>query len=343
MSVSPDSNILDVWSLVDHYLIPIKPFFDIDGVSEIMVNSHDSVYIEVFGEKKKVDARWESEFQLQSCIEQVANALGQKVNTQTHPNLDARLPDGSRVNALLSPYAAKGHCMTIRLFPKVRLTPDDLLLSGSFTSEMLEYFKAVMLDEANVILSGSTGSGKTTLLNMLGNFIPDSERIITIEDTLELQIEKPHMVATEAAVRAAFGDAQLTMGDLLKNALRMNPDRLVLGELRDAGAADTFLKAINTGHSGIVTTLHANSASDALTRLDGMVAGAATGKPWEAIQAEVRSNVDVVIQVKKIAGQGRRVTEVAEIVSSECSVLWAWNFDERKHVRTSVGSRFFKG
>ncbi len=259
MSALPDANILDVWSLVDHYLIPIKPFFDVEGVSEIMVNRHDDVYIEAFGEKKKVDARWDSEFQLQSCIEQVANALGQKVNTQTHPRLDARLPDGSRVNALLSPYAANGHCMTIRLFPKVRLLPDDLLNKGSFNQDMLRYFQNVMLAEANVILSGSTGSGKTTLLNVLANFIPDSERIITIEDTLELQINKPHLVATEAAVRATAGGMQLSMSDLLKNALRMNPDRLVLGELRDADAADTFLKAINTGHSGIVTTLHANS------------------------------------------------------------------------------------
>ena len=193
------------------------------------------------------------------------------------------------------------------------------------------------------LIAAPAGSGKTTLLNVLANFIPDSERIITIEDTLELQINKPHLVATEAAVRATAGGMQLSMSDLLKNALRMNPDRLVLGELRDADAADTFLKAINTGHSGIVTTLHANSTRDALIRLDGMAAGAGTGKPWEAIQAEVRANVDVVIQVKKLRDQGRRIVEVAELCDGECITLWEWNAHEERHIRKHNTSRLLEG
>ncbi len=332
---------IDVWALVDHYLAPIKPYLSMDGVTEIMVNGHDDVYIEVNGDKRKVDTRWASSFELRSCIEQVANALDQKVSPEMAPKLDARLPDGARVNALLAPYAARDHCMTIRLFPKVRLTPADMLESGTFSPEMLDFFQDAVEGEKNILISGSCGAGKTTLLNVLANYIPDGERIITIEDTCELQIDKPHVVTTEAAAHA-YGvnsaGTMISMADLLKNALRMNPDRIVLGEIRDAESADTFLKAINTGHSGTMTTLHANNTVDALVRLDSLATSAGQGRPFAAIQSEVRANVNVVIQVKKVRNIGRRVVEVAEIDEGRCKTFWSW--DGKQHVRVSAPSTF---
>lgn len=323
----------DDWSLVQHHLQPVAQFFGQAGVTEIMINRYDTVFIERYGQKERVEAGWASEFDLQSCIEQIANALGQQVHPDANPLLDARLPMGARVNALLAPYAADGHCMTIRLFPSEPLTAEDLLKTGSFNEPMLAFFKQVMEEGRNVVLAGGTGSGKTTLLRVLANFIPDDERIISIEDTLELRLQKPHLVQTEAAKRGARADRlQVTMGMLLKNVLRQNPDRIVVGEIRDAEAATTYLEAINTGHSGVISTYHANSPKDALARLCNLAAGSADKKPYEVIQAEVRQNIEIIIQVKKFKGQGRRVSEVAALDNGELVPLWRYDEGGRRHI-----------
>lgn len=319
------------WELVRHYLLPISPFFALEGVTGIFVNRFDSVYIMRHGEFQRVDARWQNEFHFVTAIEQIANALGQEVHPIERPLLDARLDDGSRINAVLAPTGVAGSNMTVRLFPKLRYTAEALMKAGSFDASMFEYLRLAMLNRFNILVSGGTGSGKTTLLNAVSNFIPRDDRIISIEDTAELQIDSDHWVALEAPHRFVKDVEPLTMSRLVKNALRMEPQRLIVGEVRDGAAAEALLTAANTGHSGILSTIHANSALDTIDRLTNLAAAGFSAIPYEHVQRQVRNNLDVIVHAQKTPHHGRRVVEIAELDEGEFRVLWRWDYENGRH------------
>lgn len=319
------------WELVRHYLTPIASCFTLEGVTGIFVNRYDSVYIMRRGEFEHIDARWNSEFHFVTAIEQIANALGQEVHAIERPLLDARLDDGSRINAVLAPTGVAGSNMTVRLFPKTRFTAEALMRAGSLDADMLRYLRLAMLNRFNVLVSGGTGSGKTTLLNAVSNFIPPDDRIVSIEDTAELQIDSSHWVALEAPHRFAKDVEPVTMSRLVKNALRMEPQRLIIGEVRDGAAAEALLTAANTGHSGILSTIHANSALDTIDRLTNLAAAGFSAIPYEHVQRQVRNNLDVIVHAQKTPRHGRRIVEIAELDNGEFALLWRWNYDEGRH------------
>ncbi len=326
------------WELVRHYLKPIKDYFTMDGVTGIFVNRFDSVFIMRRGEFEAVDARWMSEFHFVTAIEQIANALGQEVHALERPLLDARLDDGSRINAVLAPTGVAGSNMSVRLFPKTRFTADALMQAGSFNSDMCQYLRLAMLNRFNMIVSGGTGSGKTTLLNAVSNFIPDGDRIVSIEDTAELQLNSSHWVALEAPHRFVKDVEPLTMSRLVKNALRMEPQRLIVGEVRDGLAAEALLTAANTGHSGILSTIHANSALDTIDRLTNLAAAGFSAIPYEHVQRQVRNNLDVIVHAQKTPRHGRRLTEIAQLVNGEFKLLWKWNYQLGQHEQVAEPS-----
>jgi pilus assembly protein CpaF len=326
------------WELVRHYLRPIEAYFKLDGVTGIFVNRWDSVYIMRKGEFEKVNATWMSEFHFVTAIEQIANALGQEVHALERPLLDARLDDGSRINAVLAPTGVAGSNMTVRLFPKTRFTADALMQAGSFNADMCRYLRLAMLNRFNMIVSGGTGSGKTTLLNAVSNFIPDGDRIVSIEDTAELQLHSSHWVALEAPHRFVKDVEPLTMSRLVKNALRMEPQRLIVGEVRDGLAAEALLTAANTGHSGILSTIHANSAVDTIDRLTNLAAAGFSAIPYEHVQRQVRINLDVIAHAQKTPHHGRRLVEIAELVNGEFKLLWKWNYKLGQHEQVAEPS-----
>jgi pilus assembly protein CpaF len=326
------------WELVRHYLTPIAPYFRMDAVTGIFVNRYDSVYIMRHGDFIKVDSRWMSEFHFVTAIEQIANALGQEVHALERPLLDARLDDGSRINAVLAPTGVAGSNMSVRLFPKTRYTADALMQTGSFNADMRRYLKLAMLNRFNMLVSGGTGSGKTTLLNAVSNFIPPDDRIVSIEDTAELQIDSSHWVALEAPHRFIKDVEPLTMSRLVKNALRMEPQRLIVGEVRDSAAAEALLTAANTGHSGILSTIHANSALDTIDRLTNLAAGGFASIPYEHVQRQVRNNLDVIVHAQKTPKHGRRIVEIAELVQGEFRLLWRWNYRTAQHEQVAQPS-----
>ena len=326
------------WELVRHYLKPIDGFFSLEGVTGIFVNRFDNVYIMRFGEFVPVAARWDNEFHFVTAIEQIANALGQEVHPIERPLLDARLDDGSRINAVLAPTAVGGSNMTVRLFPKTRFSAQALVQAGALNEAMCGYLRLAMLNRFNIIVSGGTGSGKTTLLNALSNFTPRDDRVITIEDTAELQIESSHWVALEAPHRFSKDVEPVTMSRLVKNALRMEPQRLIVGEVRDGPAAEALLTAANTGHSGILSTIHANSAVDTIDRLGNLAAGSFSSIPYEHVLRQVRNNLDLIVHAQKTPRHGRRVVEIAELAGGEFRLLWRWNHAAGRHEMVNAPS-----
>jgi pilus assembly protein CpaF len=324
----------DAWSLANYYLSPILPLLTEDGVSEIMVNRHDEIFVEQYGEIAKVAAVFDSEQHLSQAIIQVANALGQVADPLSHPILDARLADGSRVCGTLSPTSTRGSSLCIRVFPRKRLTAEALVQRGALTAEMIDYLQTAVLVYANCFVSGGTGSGKTTLLNALSSFIPKQDRVVTVEDTHELAVDVENMVSLEAPhLRRPEADAQkVDMAFLIKSSLRMRPTRLFVGEIRDAMAATAFLHAINTGHSGCCSTIHANSCADALIRMQTLVAGAGR-LPYEVVRDQVRANLHVLVHAEKTPRHGRRVVQVAEVQDGEVRVLWSWDYARSVHVQ----------
>jgi pilus assembly protein CpaF len=322
----------DAWGLVSYYLKPVLPFFEEDGVSEVMINRFDQVFIEKFGRKEQVDVRFPGEEHLVTTVHQIANALGQISDPDTHPILDARLNDGSRVCAVLYPTATQGTQISIRVFPKVRLDAEALLKNGALTSEMLEYLRLAVLARGNILVSGGTGSGKTTILNVLSSFIPEEDRVITVEDTRELQVSVKNLVSLEAPRRRAMAaDAQnVDMAFLIRTTLRMNPTRILVGEIRDADAATAFLHAINTGHAGTCSTIHANNPEDALVRMQTLVAGQGA-LPFDVVRTQVRSNLHVVIHAESTPRHGRRIVQISELADGEVKKLWWWDYKRGGH------------
>jgi pilus assembly protein CpaF len=322
------------WDLVEHYLGPIRKLFDTDGVTEICVNRHDEIWIEKYGEFQRVEGMaFPNEDYVATMVNQIANALGQAVNKDTHPILDARLKDGTRVCAPLHPVSVKGTSISFRIFPKTKLTAKDLIKYGSFTEEMLEYLRLAIICHYNILVSGGTGSGKTTLLNIISEFIPLEDRVITVEDTQELKITTPNIVNLEAPTRRQQTGAQrVDMALLIKTCLRMNPTRIVVGEIRDASAATAFLHAINTGHTSC-STIHANSSIDALERIQTLVAGHGD-LPFQVVKSQVRSNLNLIIHAEKTPHHGRKLTSIAEVQSGEVIPIYRWSYSQAKHVKT---------
>ena len=298
---------------------PLEPLLKDPEVSDILVNTHDQVYVERRGKLEETDVRFKDDRHLLQVIDRIVSAVGRRIDDSS-PMVDARLPDGSRVNAIIQPLALDGPHLSIRKFKRDALSGEDLLRTSSLLPAMLELLQGVVKARLNVLISGGTGAGKTTLLNVLSGYIPTDERIVTIEDSAELQLRQPHVVRLETRSANIEGEGEVPQRMLLVNALRMRPDRIVVGEVR-AGEAVDMLQAMNTGHDGSLTTLHANSPRDALSRLETMISMAGLNLPDRAMRQQIASAIQVVIQVSRLSDGTRKVTSIAEIVGMEGEVI----------------------
>jgi pilus assembly protein CpaF len=294
---------------------PLEELLEDDSVTEVMVNRYDEIYVERAGRLLRHPLTFTGDRAVMGVIERIVAPLGRRID-ESSPMVDARLKDGSRVNAIIPPLAIKGPTLTIRKFAKRKLTVDDLVHFRSISPAMGEFLRVCVEARKNVIVSGGTGSGKTTLLNILSNFIPDGERVITVEDAAELKLHHAHLISLEARPANVEGKGQVAIRDLVKNTLRMRPDRIVVGECRGAEALD-MLQAMNTGHEGSLTTLHANTPRDALARLETMVLMAGMELPLSAIREQIASAVDVIVQQTRFSCGSRLVTHVVEITGME--------------------------
>ncbi|HZT08067.1 MAG TPA: CpaF family protein [Chloroflexota bacterium] len=298
---------------------PIEPLLQDAAISEVMVNGPDQVYIEQKGRIVLSDVKFDNDDHVRRIIDRIVSPLGRHVD-ESSPICDARLPDGSRVNIVIPPISLIGPCVTIRKFSKTPLTVDDLVRFGSMTPEIAEFLRACVLARLNVVVSGGTGSGKTTLLNVLSGFIPDDERIVTVEDAAELQLRQDHVVRLEARPPNIEGKGAITIRDLVINCLRMRPDRIVVGECRGREALD-MLQAMNTGHDGSLTTGHANSPRDMLSRLETMVLMAGMDLPVSAIRQQISSAVDVIVQQARLRDGSRKITQITEVQGMEGDII----------------------
>ena len=294
---------------------PLEPLLADPSVTEIMVNRHDEVFVERAGKLQRWPAVFTSDRAVQGIIERIVAPIGRRID-ESSPMVDARLKDGSRVNAVIPPLALKGPSITIRKFSKRKLGAEDLLTFGSASPAMIEFLQVCVVQRKNMLISGGTGSGKTTLLNILSNFIPDGERIVTIEDAAELQLHHSNIVSLEARPANIEGKGQISIRELVKNSLRMRPDRVVVGECRGGEALD-MLQAMNTGHDGSLTTAHANSPRDMLARLEVMVLMAGMDLPVSAIREQVASAVDIIVQQTRFACGTRKISSIVEVTGVE--------------------------
>jgi pilus assembly protein CpaF len=294
---------------------PIEPYLRDPTVSEIMVNGPDQIYVERAGVLQAVGVRFLDATHLRRTIEKIVARVGRRID-ESSPMVDARLPDGSRVNAVLGPIALDGPVLTIRKFATDPFTVNDLVAFGTFTPAVAEFLRLCVQGRLNVLVTGGTGSGKTTTLNVMSAFIPPTERIVTIEDAAELQLRQPHVVRMEARPSNSEGRGEVSIRDLVRNALRMRPDRIVVGEVRDGAALD-MLQAMNTGHEGSITTVHANSPRDGLARLETMVLMAGVDLPVRAIREQVSSALDLVVHQARLRDGSRRILAVAEVLGME--------------------------
>lgn len=284
-----------------------------ESITEVMINGHENIFIEKSGKLIKLDKQFESQRRLEDVIQRVVGLAGREVN-QANPIVDTRLPDGSRVNVVLPPIALCGPTMTIRKFSKTPMTIEKLIEYGSITREIADKLKLLVKAKYNIFISGGTGSGKTTFLNALSNYIPKTERVITIEDSAELQIKGvENLVSLETRNANSAGAGQITIRDLIKSSLRMRPERIVVGEVRGGEALD-MLQAMNTGHDGSLSTGHANSTEDMLSRLETMVLQGAAGLPLEAIRQQIASAVDVIIHLSRLRDHSRKTMEITEVL-----------------------------
>lgn len=298
---------------------PLEDLIADESVSEIMVNSYEEIFVERGGQLRKSDITFTSNQAVVGAIERIVTPLGRRID-ESSPMVDARLKDGSRVNAVIPPLALKGANITIRKFSKKKLVGEDLIRFGSMTPVMLEFLKTVVEQKANIIISGGTGSGKTTLLNVMSSYIPQDERIVTVEDAAELQLSQPNLVGLESRPANAEGKGLVTIRDLVKNCLRMRPDRIVVGECRGGEALD-MLTAMNTGHDGSLTTAHANTPRDCLARIEVMVMMAGMDLPVRAIREQIASAVRFIVQQNRFSCGSRKITHVTEITGMEGDVI----------------------
>ncbi len=294
---------------------PIQPLLDDDDISEIMVNGPDLVFVERNGKLTKTDIHFENDNQILKIIDRIILPLGRNIDTD-NPTVDARLPDGSRVNAVIPPVAIDGPSITIRKFQKGKLSIDQLIEYQSLTRNMAEFIRACVISHLNIIVSGGTGSGKTTLLNVLSGFIPPNERIVTIEDAAELKLQQEHIVRMETKPANLEGKNQVSIRDLVRNSLRMRPDRIIVGEVRGGEALD-MLQAMNTGHDGSLTTLHANTPRDAISRLETMCLMSGMDLPVKVLREQIAAAIDLIIQQSRLRDGSRKVTSITEVSGME--------------------------
>jgi pilus assembly protein CpaF len=294
---------------------PLQPLLDDPAVTEVMVNGADTVYVEKAGRIVRTSAAFASEAHLRRVIERIVSRVGRRID-ESSPLVDARLSDGSRVNAIIPPLAFGGSSLTIRKFSREPLQIADLISFGTLSGELAELLRACVEARLNVIVSGGTGTGKTTLLNVLSSFIPEGERIITIEDAVELQLQQEHVVRLESRPANIEGKGDVSIRDLVRNSLRMRPDRIIVGEVRGGESLD-MLQAMNTGHDGSLSTVHANSPRDAVARLETLVLMAGMDLPLRAVREQVASAVDVIVQVSRMRDGTRRITSVTEVLGME--------------------------
>lgn len=290
---------------------PIQSLLRNDQITEIMVNRFDSIYVEQEGKIFESQLRFSNEEHLRRTIERIVAQVGRRID-ESSPLVDARLPDGSRVNAVVPPIALDGAILTIRKFSTEPFTIDDLIALGTISEEAATFLRICVEAKFNVLISGGTGSGKTTTLNVLSSFIPENERVITVEDAAELQLAQPHVVRMESRPVNIEGKGLITIRDLVRNSLRMRPDRIVVGEVRDGAALD-MLQAMNTGHEGSLTTIHANSSKDALVRIENLVLMAGVDFPIRVIREQISEAIDIIIHQARLRDGSRRITEISEV------------------------------
>lgn len=313
-----------------------------DTITEVMINSHENIFIEQNGKLRKLDKKFENQRRLEDVIQRIVALAGREVN-QANPICDTRLPDGSRVNVVLPPLALCGPTVTIRKFSKTPMTIEKLISYGSISQEIADKLELLVRAKYNIFICGGTGSGKTTFLNALSNYIPRDERVITIEDSAELQITNiDNLVSLETRNANASGVGQVTIRDLIKSSLRMRPERIVVGEVRGAEALD-MLQAMNTGHDGSLSTGHANSTHDMLSRLETMVLQGAAGLPLEAIRQQIASAVDVIIHLSRLRDKSRKTMEITEVVGFEngqilLNPIYRFEEDEKSTLEKVSGS-----
>lgn len=298
---------------------PLQRLLDDPAVTEIMVNRMDQIYVERKGKLTLTESRFSSEEHLRKVIERIVSKVGRRID-ESSPLVDARLEDGSRVNAVIPPLAVGGSSLTIRKFSKVPLTVQNLIDFGTLTPEMAELLNACVKAKLNIIVSGGTGTGKTTLLNVLSSFLPGNERIVTIEDAVELQIQQEHVVRLESRPPNTEGKGEVSIRELLRNSLRMRPDRIVVGEVRGGESLD-MLQAMNTGHDGSLSTVHSNSPRDAIARLETLVLMAGMDLPLRAIREQIASAVHLIIQISRLRDGTRRITHVTEVQGMEGDIV----------------------
>ncbi|MBM6405982.1 CpaF family protein [Phycicoccus sp. CSK15P-2] len=322
---------------------PLEPLLRDPDISEIMVNGADMIYVERSGKLYRVEAHFSSESHLRRVIDKIVGRVGRRVD-EASPLCDARLPDGSRVNAVIAPIALDGAQLTIRKFSQDPYTDADLIAFGTISPSVRDFLKACVIGRRNVIISGGTGSGKTTTLNVISSFIPEDERIVTIEDAAELQLHQDHVLRLESRPPNIEGKGSIAIRDLVKNSLRMRPDRIVVGEVRDGAALD-MLQAMNTGHDGSITTVHANTPRDSLSRLETMVLMAGVDLPVRAIREQVAGAVDLIVQQARLKDGSRRIVAISEVVGMEGEVItlqdvftfdWSAGRDENGRFRGSL-------
>jgi pilus assembly protein CpaF len=309
---------------------PLETLMKDPEISDILVNSSSQIYVERYGKLEKTDVRFRDDSHLMQIIERIVTRVGRRVD-ESSPMVDARLSDGSRVNAIIPPLALDGPVLSIRRFGVERLTVNDLIQFNSIPPQIAEVAAACVKSRLNMLVSGGTGAGKTTLLNCLSNFIPDNERIVTIEDSAELKLQQDHIVRLETRPANIEGQGAVTARDLVRNALRMRPDRIVIGEVRGGEALD-MMQAMNTGHDGSISTVHANSARDALSRLETMMLMAGINLPERALREQVASALDVIVQLTRLSDGSRKVVEFAEVTGMEGATITTqtiFKFDQR--------------
>jgi pilus assembly protein CpaF len=298
---------------------PIEPLLYDPDISDILVNRYNQIYIEKLGKLSKVDLNFRDDNHLLQIIDRIVSKIGRRVD-ESSPYVDARLPDGSRVNAIIPPLALDGPVLSIRRFGVDPLKMSDILAFGSISQNMAKILEGCVKTRLNVLISGGTGTGKTTLLNILSEFIPDGERIITIEDSAELQLKQDHVVRLETRPPNIEGKGEVTQRDLVRNSLRMRPDRIIVGEVRGGEALD-MLQAMNTGHDGSLSTLHANTARDALARLETMVLMAGMDLPERAIREQISSAINLVVHLARLADGSRKIVNISEITGMEGNTI----------------------
>ena len=319
---------------------PIEQFLDDPSVNEVMVNGSSFIYVERAGMIERTSARFISEEHLRRVIERIVSSVGRRIDVAS-PLVDARLADGSRVNVIVPPLSLDGSILTVRKFAKDPFMVHDLVAMGSLSEQVATVLAAAVEGGMNVLVSGGTGTGKTTLLNVLSGFVPADERIVTIEDAVELQLHQEHVIRLESRPPNIEGNGQITIRDLVRNSLRMRPDRIIVGEVRGAEALD-MLQAMNTGHDGSLSTVHANSPRDALARLETMVLLAGYDLPTRAIREQVASALDLIVQIERFRDGSRRVTHLTEVLGMEGDIITLqdiYRFDHKTMALLATGVR----